>query len=97
MTSSHRADTHNPGGDMQPDPVRTFPATATRVEQADRPDDRDNELMSWAIVVPVLQQHYSLTAPGGRAIEACACSPSTPRSTHQWARHVSDEIASRIE
>lgn len=64
-------------------------------QQSDQPDDgdRDEQLFAWAVVAPVLQQHYSIVLPADRGIAVCACSPQRRRTIVEWARHVSDEVA----
>jgi hypothetical protein len=61
------------------------------------PAPDEEQLLVWAIVMPVLGEHHSVSAVPGRGVSACACSPTVGRSTEQWARHVSDEIAKRIQ
>ncbi|MCV7228382.1 hypothetical protein [Mycolicibacterium komossense] len=56
----------------------------------------DERLFAWAIALPVLTQHYSITTPADHSVTVCACSPGTRRTIEQWARHVSDEIARTI-
>jgi hypothetical protein len=59
-------------------------------------DGEDERLFAWAIALPVLIKHYSITAPADHSITVCACTPGLQRTIEQWARHVSDEIAQTL-
>lgn len=63
--------------------------------QSDEPrdDHHDEQLFAWAVVAPVLQLHYSIVTNPDEGIVACACSPQTPRTIVDWARHVSGKVA----
>jgi hypothetical protein len=60
------------------------------------PDDHGERLFAWAVLAPVLTKHYSIVAPSDPEVSVCACSPGTRRSIDDWARHVSDEIATSV-
>jgi hypothetical protein len=81
-------------------PFKEFPLRLRRTVNpvpSQRPTDGEDErLFAWAIALPVLTEHYSITAPTAHGVAACACTPNTQRTIGEWARHVSDEIARTI-
>jgi hypothetical protein len=59
-------------------------------------DDHGERLFAWAVLAPVLIQHYSIVVPSDLEVWVCACSPGVRRSIDEWARHVSDQVAASI-
>lgn len=56
-----------------------------------------DDLFTWAVLAPVLVKHFSIVSSSESTTSVrCACSPTTPRTLEQWARHVSQEVTNSV-